>query len=372
MELRPYQKRCVDFIIERDRGFVIAPAGSGKTIIAASAVAALAKPGSKVGWIANTREQLEQGAEAVSRIEGPAGVEVSFCCAAARPDFSDCDLLVVDESHHLIAETWYAAANTAGGKIFGFSATPWNSSNPERDEALKEFFGGMENFIEIFQEEVRGSGHLAEGAVIFHDIDKQGEFDDEIAAAAEPEIRSRTKRFRRIPEFEHRRRVLWEVTQRTVQANNARNSTARFLAAYHAQQGQSVLILVASIEHGMALQALLPDSVMVSSKMAGGVKARRLAIGQFKSGERRIMIATSLADEGLDCPIASVLILLSGGRSAGKIIQRAGRVMRPYKGKERGLVHDFVDRGACFAYAQHRAREKVYRDLGYSVEKKRP
>jgi superfamily II DNA or RNA helicase len=370
VELFPYQSRSVEFLRLRHRGFVIAPAGSGKTVIAAHAIAAVAKPSDRVGWIANTREQVEQGQLAIEQTEGAQGVEFNLWCAAAQPDVSECSILVIDEAHHLAAETWLATASAACGRVFGFSATPWNDSAPERDDVLRSYFGGPENFIEIFQEEVRAAGRLADGAVIFLDLDRPGEFDDAIQAKAEPEIKMRCRRFWNVPEFEHRRRVLWQFTQEAVQQNAARNAAAVLTAKQHAAAGQSVLILVASIEHGLELGAQIEGSLVVSSKMHGGVKARRAAIAAFKSGACKVLIATSLADEGLDVPIASVLVLVAGGRSAAKIIQRAGRVMRPFPGKTTGLVYDFTDRGAKFALAQARARKKVYQELGYTIETK--
>ena len=45
MNLRPYQTRAVNFCIGRSRAFVIAPAGSGKTIIAAAALKQADMPG---------------------------------------------------------------------------------------------------------------------------------------------------------------------------------------------------------------------------------------------------------------------------------------------------------------------------------------
>lgn len=370
VQLRNYQRRCVDFLVPRERGFVIAPAGSGKTVIAAHAIAAVAKPGDRVGWIANTREQVEQGALAISQTEGAQGVEFDLWCAAAQPDVSECSILVIDEAAHLPAETWLSTASAACGRVFGFSATPWNDSAPERDDVLRNFFGGAENFVEIFQEEVRASGHLADGVVIFLDLDRPSEFDPAIEAKAVPEIKMRCRRFWNVPEFEHRRRVLWQFTQEAVQQNTARNAAAVLMAIQHAAAGQSVLILVASIEHGLELGGQIEGSLVVSSKMPGGVKARRAAIGAFKKGDCKVLIATSLADEGLDVPIASVLVLVAGGRSSAKIIQRAGRVMRPFPGKTTGLVYDFTDRGAKFAHAQAKARRKVYQELGYTIETK--
>ena len=81
-----------------------------------------------------------------------------------------------------------------------------------------------------------------------------------------------------------------------------------------------------------------------------------------------MLFSSSLADEGLDVPRASVLVLAAGGRSAGKLEQRAGRVLRPFEGKSAGVVHDFLDRGCLFGHAQARARTKVYEKLGYHPE----
>jgi superfamily II DNA or RNA helicase len=371
MELRPYQKRCVDFLIPRKRGFVIAPAGSGKTVIAAHAIAAVAKAGDRVGWIANTREQVEQGAAAIGQTDGAQGVEFDLWCAAARPDVSNCSILIIDEAAHLPAETWLSTASAACGRVFGFSATPWNGSAPERDDVLKNFFGGIENFVEIFQQEVRASGHLADGHVIFLDLDRPSEFDAAIEAKAEPEIKQRCRRFWNVPEFEHRRRVLWQFTQEAVQQNTARNAAAILTAKQHAAAGQSVLILVASIEHGIELGNQIEGALVVSSKMQGGVKARRAAIAAFKSGGCKVLVATAICDEGFDAPIASVLVLVAGGRSSSKTIQRAGRVMRPFPGKPHGLIYDFSDRGAKFARAQAVAREKTYRELSYAIQTKK-
>lgn len=357
------------------RGFAIAPAGSGKTIMAATAVARVTKPGMNVGWLANTRDQVDQGIAAVQGVEGPAGVEFEFWCVAAQPALSHLDVLVVDEAHHLPAESWHATFGTARAscRIFGFSATPW--SDPVRDELLVQLFEGRENFVEVTLEEVRASGHLAHGVVVLHDLDQPGQFDAEIEAKAAPEIRRRIAFMRHIPpppnahpgwtvESEHRRRVTWQITQEFVQANLARNAAAVTLARCEAEKGNSVIILVGSIEHGQQVaEALGPCARMVHSKS----KARKRDIVDFRAGAYRVMVATSLADEGLDVPVASVLILLSGGRSPTKIIQRAGRVMRPYPGKTHGTVHDFLDRGAKLAHAQARARRKTYESLGYDV-----
>ena len=60
MLLRPYQLAAVQFLHPRRRGFIVAPAGSGKTCIAAEAASDYARTFDKVVWLANTREQCDQ------------------------------------------------------------------------------------------------------------------------------------------------------------------------------------------------------------------------------------------------------------------------------------------------------------------------
>lgn len=361
--LRDYQQEAVEWLLPRRRGFIQAPAGSGKTIIAASAVARRAWPGCRVGWLANTKEQVEQAITAISRTPGPEGCDFSVDCAAACPDYSDRDLVVIDEAHHSpAAGTWLPTLKSCRGTVWGFSATPWHEDE-ERNAVVREVF---QEFWTIDRARVEESGHLVKGKVFFHDLDEPGQFDAEIEARVAAEVVRRCHRFPRVPRFEHVRRAQWQITQEIIQANETRNSAAVQLVKREVCDGRSVLCLVSSIEHGTRLSADVEGSGIVHSKL--GAKPRRELIHAFRAGSLGALFATSLADEGLDCPRAACLVLVAGGRSAGKLEQRAGRVLRPFEGKTAGIIHDFLDRGAVFAQAQARARWRVYEKLGYDPE----
>jgi superfamily II DNA or RNA helicase len=84
----------------------------------------------------------------------------------------------------------------------------------------------------------------------------------------------------------------------------------------------------------------------------------------FKNGRITKMIATSLADEGLDLPSVENLIMVSGGRSAQKTIQRASRALRRAPGKEHAMIYDFKDLFHPLAQAHAKKRIKCYKDLG--------
>jgi hypothetical protein len=77
-----------------------------------------------------------------------------------------------------------------------------------------------------------------------------------------------------------------------------------------------VLILVAQVAHGMQLAGLLPEA----SFAHGGLDSelRRQYLTELEQKLRPIMIATTLADEGLDVPTLGGLILAGGGKSSGR------------------------------------------------------
>lgn len=360
-QLRDYQTAAVSFLVQRDRGFVVAPAGAGKTAIVAQTVASKGWRGCKVGILVNTREQLEQMITAFARVEGPE-MSIDVQCAAAMPDFRDCGIVVVDEAHHSPAASWMATIRGSGRILYGVSATPW-SEDEERNKVLRDLFV---DFHMIDRSVLLEAGFLAPGKVYLHDLDQPGEFDADIEREANVEIIRRCRRFPQIPRFEHERRVTWQITQEYVQKNRNRNAAAVSLTLGEAQKGESVLMLIHSIEHGQELQEQIPGSELVFSKI--GAKKRRERIDAFRTGSLKILIASSLADEGFDAPRASRLVLVCGGRSAAKLEQRAGRVLRPFENKQGGVVIDFLDTGARFAYAQANARIRVYSKLGYDPE----
>jgi superfamily II DNA or RNA helicase len=364
MILRDYQQEAVDFLVPRRRAFVQAPAGSGKTVMGAAAVSRVVSPGKKVIWLTGTKELVDQGIAAIQSTPGPEGVEFQVCCVAAQPDTSPYDVIVFDECAHLPAQSWIALFNAAkpAAIIWGFSATPYADNDPERNAVLDTCF--PERFV-VERERLQDLGHVLRGDVIFHDIDRPGEFDEDIAQKTSVEVIRRCRRFPMVPRWEHLRRCQWQATLDCLKENRTRNAHVCGTANEAARRGESVLVLVQSIEHGQELVAQMPNSVLAFSKM--GKKARKEAIDRFRSGDLKILVGTQLCDEGVDIPRASVLVLAAGGRASGKVIQRTGRVLRPFPGKECGVIHDYADNGATFASAQARAREKVYLKLGYTV-----
>jgi superfamily II DNA or RNA helicase len=373
MTIRGYQEPAVQAIAQAKRGIVKAPAGSGKTIIAAAALNQWAKPRfalsrrpMRVAWIANTTEQVSQAITAMAHFPALAATcQITTACYAASLPLAFFDLVILDECHHIAAPEFRKGLTLHTGWRWGFSATPTRADDLAQD--VFTLIGPIVHTVE--RTALVEAGQLAKARVIIHQPNTPNEMDREIAAAAKPLYEERRRKFpicfRTEKDCkEQMGRCVWQVAQQiAIKDNQARNRAILQIAAEHA--ADSHLVLVGSIEHGEMLCEKIPGAMMVFSRM--GAKKRREAIAAFGNGELRTMIATSLADEGLDVPRANVLTLAAAGKSAAKAEQRTGRVLRTFHDKTHGLIFDFDDVQHYYLKSQSRKRIALYESLGYAV-----
>ena len=388
--LESYQETAAAWVSLKKRALVVSPAGSGKTIIAASGLKRVLDASDRplyIGWIANTIEQVDQANRALASF-GIDGVTVA--CSAAYADWSWCDYLVVDEAHHAPAEGWLTQIQACKGVIWGFTATP-ETGNRERDALLLSFFDNQVHTVP--RSAVKG--RVVHGKVILLDTVCPG-LKEMIDRLIDVELKNRMRWWKRDEqnrwkavlrgnppeaqriealsklkgmESEVWGQVAWQVcVSEGIVNNQLRSETAVYLAKTH--RADQVLMLVNQVEHGQGLAGLIPGAVCCYSGM--GRKARREALGGFKDGNVKCLVATSLADEGLDLPNANVLVLVSGGRSNAKTEQRTGRVLRAFQEKSHGLIYDFEDTFHPLLAKHSRVRQELYRKLGYEVIRQKP
>jgi superfamily II DNA or RNA helicase len=367
---RPYQTPAAEYLSKRKRGCVIARAGSGKTLIASMAldIVLQAKQRTrkvKVGWVANTSEQIQQAHAALEIFPAIAQhAEVTAACAAGQRDWSEMDVLIVDEAHHFgSAPSWQSQIATCNGALWFFTATP-----PEPDAEAYDTFcatiGTPDQWHTITREEV--GQNLAHARVTMLDAsdDLRGIIDADIEAT----MRWR-RRYHRGSEQELWGQVAWQsIIKHGIVGNRARNIEAIELA--RANPNRQILMLVNQVEHAQRIVEEIPTAIACFSKM--GKKKRAEALEAFRQGTCRCLVATSLADEGLDLPNADMLILVSGGRSKRLAEQRTGRVLRAFAGKTHGEIYDWHDTFHPLAAKQSKARQEVYRTLGYQFTDELP
>lgn len=367
--LEPYQQRAVAWLESRKRGIVQVPAGGGKTIIAAAALSRIAErflpKCLKIGWLAPTIETRDQALKAIARFPNLERQNIKAQCATPGVDMSDRDILVVDECKHATAPTWFKIIQQCPRRI-GLDATPF-SGNADRDRALSLIFGD-ELFV-VERDEVK---RLVQAHVLM--LDASDPVKDQIDAEIKRlvALRTRQMRFSRVSKGEIFSMAAWQACAPIgIAQNKRRNRAVVEIARRHIAESDQVLILVNQVEHGQLLSADIgPESRLVHAKV--GARKRRQIMQSVRDGGCRCLIATSLADEGLDLPSLNVLILVSGGRSKVKAEQRTGRVLRSFGEKERGLIYDFLDTQHPTMANQSRERVALYQSLGYQVGKYQP
>jgi len=364
LHLGDYQLEAIDWLTQTRRGIVRCPAGGGKTLIGASAIDRVLRSvererKARITWLANTNDQVEQAEAALKRFPAIAKLaRVRVVCWQSGVDCQGEDLLVVDECHHASAPTLQAMVKACDGARWGLSATPFGI-DADKNSALMALFDWQ--MFEVKRERVLDAGRLTKARVILH-----GDTDMGVAEAISAEVpellAARMKKFPHLDMAEQRQRITWQLCQRIGIADNyVRNRKIIDLA----RQGEAVLVLVGTVEHGKHLAGEIGSAVVCHSGM--GMKRRREAIAGFRDGSLRCMVATSLADEGLDVPRASELILACAGRSTAKVEQRTGRVLRVFEGKDYGIIHDFTDRQHPMLLAQSKSRLRLYKKLGYEI-----
>ena len=91
-------------------------------------------------------------------------------------------------------------------------------------------------------------------------------------------------------------------------------------------------------------------------------KEQRAMLDRFASGEFRVLVATSVAEEGLDIPKVDLVLFYEPVPSAIRTVQRRGRTGRG----ERGEVIVLVARGTSdegYKWSAHHKEKRMYRSL---------
>ena len=87
----------------------------------------------------------------------------------------------------------------------------------------------------------------------------------------------------------------------------------------------------------------------------------------MRSGKLKVMIATSLIDEGVDISGINALILGASGKSLRQTLQRIGRALRKKKDDNTTQIFDFNDMTHRFLLGHAGERLKIYDEEEFEV-----
>lgn len=162
----------------------------------------------------------------------------------------------------------------------------------------------------------------------------------------------------------------WGQLQTQLSRDEKRNRMIATTARREIGHGQKVLVLSRRIEHLENINEFMGYDYRVKILTGKTKRAERTRmINQFRAGKLDCILSTQLADEALDVPILSRVILTYPGKHDGRIIQQIGRALREHPDKTEAIIYDVVDDRIGVLRRQWMQRKQTYKKLKISVKK---
>ena len=364
-ELTPEQAAAADALLKHDNGVLAATTAFGKTVVAASLLAArrantlilVHRLQLMEQWVARLGAFLDLPASAIGQTGGgkrkPTGVvDVSVIQSLVRGDevddiVADYGHLIVDECHHLSAVSFEKVARRAKSKyVLGLSATV-----------------------------TRQDGHhpivfMQCGPVRFR-------------ASAKSLARQRPFTHRallrptafRLPEDIAEERPPIQQVYAVLAEDKARNDLIFDDVLNALEAGRSPLVLTARKDHAHRLAERLGRFARNVLFLRGGMGAKQRRsvmqrLEEIPDAEERVLVATGrYIGEGFDDARLDTLFLATPVAWWGTLAQYVGRLHRLHSAKREVLVYDYVDEAVPALRRMTEKRIRGYRSLGYSVER---
>jgi superfamily II DNA or RNA helicase len=357
-ELRWYQQEAITAWRDAgDRGVIVLPTGSGKTLTALGAIAALQ---TATLILVPTRILLDQWARALREAwKYPIGrlgdgdhsvtpITVSTYASAVSwaPRIGDrFGLVIVDEAHHVggwcpseILEMLVATSR------LGLTATPPNGIaafslmrhlgptvytlgiDALRGTALADFDHELRT-VELEPGERALYGKLRGEFSAFY-VQQQrvlpGLAWKDFVRAAQRTVVGRDAL------------AAWRASRGLLSYPAAKRAALRELLAKHA--GDRILLFTAD---NATAYAIARELLVVPITCDIGRAERAEMLARFRAGESSVLVSSQVLDEGFDVPDAEVAIVVGGTASQRRHAQRIGRVLRPRPGK-RARVYELA------------------------------
>jgi superfamily II DNA or RNA helicase len=355
--LRYYQLAAVQRVIERRRGIIWHPTGSGKTELAIGLTIAIP---CKWLFLVQSKDLMHQTARRYEeRLPGaiagrigdsmvePVNDPLSFNVAtiqtlnAKRGTPKVWDLvkeaegLIVDECHGVPATTVYRvieAANNAGYRV-GLSGTPMDRS----DEKSLLSIGALGPVIhKVEAEELIQKGWLSRPKIKMVKCHQES-----------------VKRYQG---------AYGELIIRSTQRN-------RLLVDLMQQATKPSFCFVKNIKHGKALAERAARAGLNVEFVWGDkhTKQRGAAIERLVRNDIDAIICSKVFNLGIDVPELRSIIIGTSGKSVIEVLQRMGRGMRVTPDKSTFEVFDVYDVGHKNLQEHSRVRRRAYEKAGHKV-----
>lgn len=119
------------------------------------------------------------------------------------------------------------------------------------------------------------------------------------------------------------------------------SSTQKWIIIYCTPQ-QIDKIMRLLLQFKFVVHRFTMEEETVPDKNLGGISEREDLLKKFAEGEYQILVAMKILDEGVDVPPARIAILMASSGNPREYVQRIGRVIRRYPGKNEASIYDII------------------------------
>ncbi|OGF45990.1 MAG: hypothetical protein A2452_02570 [Candidatus Firestonebacteria bacterium RIFOXYC2_FULL_39_67] len=357
--LNDEQENAIKYMLSSDFGVLVAPPGSGKTVLA---VAAMAKRNTNILILVHRKPIMDQWRLQISALLGidkkkigqigggknkSTGVIDIAMVQSLDNDkkvddrVADYGFVIVDECHHVSAFSFEKVLTQAKAKyVLGLTATPYR-----RDGHQPIIYMQCGPICHQIKQK-DSSYHLSESKVLARKTsfsyawNDNSKIHDVLIALVSDEQRNRL------------------IVDDIVKALN---------------EGRFPLVLTERREHLERLLEMLKGKADYISVLQGGMgkkKAKEVfeKLKEFPENCRKIILATgSYIGEGFDEPRLDTLFLTMPSSFKGKIVQYTGRLHRYHKEKKNIHIYDYVDLNVSMLDRMFQRRMKTYKMLDYTI-----
>ena len=358
MQLRPYQIEGIDrvrneFRVGAKSVVLVAPTGSGKTVVSSDVMRSAVRKGSEILFLAHRMELITQTCDKLSafdlehkiyapekditsirqkqtrkygksRISPFAKIAVGTVQTVSRrlDKITEPDLIIIDETHLAIANSYQKICNAfPRARILGLTATPCRLDG----RPLGEMFERIT--VLASPQEIADMGFL----VPFR-----------IFSASETVDLSSIK----TTMGDYDKKQLAEEMEKPRLIGNA---VSHYKKLAH---GRPTIAFCSSVRHAEQTAAAFRQAGYKAIAVSGEStpEERSGAVEGLATGDYDVVCNCGLYIEGLDQPCISCVILLNPTKSLARYLQAVGRGSRPFKNKTECLVLDHAGNVLRFGF----------------------
>lgn len=336
----PYhaQLAAVNTAIEKHRGIISMPTGTGKSFVIAMLLHAHQVRTLIVVPTLELKRQLSESLYIAFGTNFVKYVIVENVDSSTLAKHTNFDMLIIDEGHHVAAKTYHKLNKLSWNKIYFryfLTATPFR--NRDDEHLLFEAVAG-DLIYKLEYKDAVSKGYIVPVEAYYVDLPKAT-------------IDGQT----------------WNaVYKQAVTNNDYRNGLIAALLRDFTREKKSTLCLVKEVAHGKALSEL--SGVPFAN---GADDESRDYIHQFNSGGIPVLIGTTgIIGEGVDTKPCEYVVIAGLGKAKSAFMQQVGRAVRTYKEKTSAKVILFRDTSHKWTLTHFNSQAKILKDeYGFSVIK---